>query len=212
MRMPKLVQWQEHGCPALTVKRALIAGECPQALFQNRPQRPHKGLPADVIPLQYHVPMLLDEHRMDSFERYIAHVVKPGMHVLDLGAGTGVLSFFAARQGAAITASSGSRSCWPRPGPRSPARWGTSSRTAPAPRSSALRRPHQRPRKGRWRASAQEVDRPRHHERDRLRDPPGRSDHSANWVRPKPLDPAGLGRDTSIRRPAAGWTVWAKLR
>ncbi len=65
---------------------------------------PYTGLPADVIPLQDHVPMLLDEHRMDSFEQAIDHVVKPGMHVLDLGAGTGVLSFFAAQRGATVTA------------------------------------------------------------------------------------------------------------
>jgi predicted RNA methylase len=65
---------------------------------------PHTGLPADVIPLQYHVPMLLDQHRMDAFQKAIAEVVKPGMHVLDLGAGTGVLSFFAAQQGAKVTA------------------------------------------------------------------------------------------------------------
>jgi len=65
---------------------------------------PYRGLPADVIPLQYHVPMLLDQHRMDSFQQAIAHVVRPGMHVLDLGAGTGVLSFFAAQQGARVTA------------------------------------------------------------------------------------------------------------
>jgi predicted RNA methylase len=65
---------------------------------------PHKGLPADVIPLQYHIPMLLDQHRMDAFQKAIATVVKPGMHVLDLGAGTGVLSFFAAQHGARVTA------------------------------------------------------------------------------------------------------------
>jgi protein arginine N-methyltransferase 1 len=65
---------------------------------------PYKGMPADVIPLQYHVPMLLDQHRMDSFQQAIAQVVRPGMHVLDLGAGTGVLSFFAAQQGARVTA------------------------------------------------------------------------------------------------------------
>jgi type I protein arginine methyltransferase len=48
--------------------------------------------------------MLLDEHRMDSFKQAITDVVKAGMHVLDLGAGTGVLSFFAAQQGARVTA------------------------------------------------------------------------------------------------------------
>ncbi|NHC47047.1 methyltransferase domain-containing protein [Motilibacter aurantiacus] len=65
---------------------------------------PHTGMPADVIPLQYHTNMLTDPHRMDSFAAAIAAVVKPGMRVLDLGAGTGVLSFFAARQGGVVTA------------------------------------------------------------------------------------------------------------
>lgn len=66
--------------------------------------RPHTGAPADIIPLQYHVQMLADEHRMTSFIDAIAAVVRPGMHVLELGAGTGVMSFFAAQQGARVTA------------------------------------------------------------------------------------------------------------
>ena len=65
---------------------------------------PHRGSPADVIPLQYHASMLLDEHRMAGFEAAIGRAVMPGMHVLDLGSGTGILSYFAARRGARVTA------------------------------------------------------------------------------------------------------------
>src|SRR3954447_16805970 len=65
---------------------------------------PHTGVPADVIPLQYHAQMLVDDHRMSSFQQAITQVVRPQMRVLDLGAGTGVLSFFAAQQGASVIA------------------------------------------------------------------------------------------------------------
>lgn len=60
--------------------------------------------PADVIPLQYQALLLTDERRMAAFETAIARTVTPGMRVLDLGAGTGVLSYFAARQAAVVTA------------------------------------------------------------------------------------------------------------
>jgi protein arginine N-methyltransferase 1 len=56
--------------------------------------------PADVIPIQYHFNMLSDGARMDGFHRAIQLAVQPGMKVVDLGGGTGVLSWFAARQGA----------------------------------------------------------------------------------------------------------------
>ncbi len=53
------------------------------------------------IPLHYHHQMLDQQARIGGFEEAIKLAVKPGMRVLELGAGTGVLSFFAARAGAA---------------------------------------------------------------------------------------------------------------
>lgn len=58
------------------------------------------AFPADVIPIQYHFNMLSDGARMDGFHRAAQLAVRPGMKVVDLGGGTGVLSWFAARQGA----------------------------------------------------------------------------------------------------------------
>lgn len=49
------------------------------------------------IPLQYHFNMLNDVARMGAFEEAIARTVRPGARVLELGGGTGVMSFFAAR-------------------------------------------------------------------------------------------------------------------
>lgn len=45
--------------------------------------------------------MLADVHRTGSFERAISAVVRPGMTVADVGCGSGILSLFAARAGAA---------------------------------------------------------------------------------------------------------------
>jgi protein arginine N-methyltransferase 1 len=56
--------------------------------------------PGDLIPLQYHFNMLSDPARMGGFVKAIEMAVQPGMRVLELGAGTGVLSFLAARRGA----------------------------------------------------------------------------------------------------------------
>lgn len=50
------------------------------------------------IPVHYHHNMLMDQHRMNAFQAAIAHAVRPGMKVLELGGGTGVLSYFAAQQ------------------------------------------------------------------------------------------------------------------
>jgi protein arginine N-methyltransferase 1 len=48
------------------------------------------------IPLHYHHNMLMDQNRMHGFKSAIAYAVKPGAKVLELGGGTGVLSWFAA--------------------------------------------------------------------------------------------------------------------
>ncbi|MCL2203265.1 MAG: methyltransferase domain-containing protein [Defluviitaleaceae bacterium] len=50
------------------------------------------------IPLHYHHNMLLDPVRMGGFKTAIGQVVQPGSVVVELGGGTGVLSFFAAQK------------------------------------------------------------------------------------------------------------------
>ena len=50
------------------------------------------------IPLQYHHNMLMDKNRMVNFKSAIDCVVMPGSKVLELGGGTGVLSWFAAEK------------------------------------------------------------------------------------------------------------------
>jgi protein arginine N-methyltransferase 1 len=54
------------------------------------------------IPLQYHYNMLADVPRTGSFEEAIGLVVPSGGRVVELGGGTGVLSFFCARQAARV--------------------------------------------------------------------------------------------------------------
>jgi protein arginine N-methyltransferase 1 len=50
------------------------------------------------IPVHYHHNMLMDQNRMHPFKSAIHYAVGPGAKVLELGGGTGVLSFFAAQQ------------------------------------------------------------------------------------------------------------------
>lgn len=50
------------------------------------------------IPLHYHYQMLLDTARMGGFKTAIERVVPEGGAVVELGGGTGVLSFFAAQK------------------------------------------------------------------------------------------------------------------
>lgn len=60
------------------------------------------SIPGRRIPLQYHCQMLMDSARVEGFRAAIDQVVHPGVRVVDLGGGTGVLSYFAARRGAQV--------------------------------------------------------------------------------------------------------------
>jgi len=54
------------------------------------------------IPVHYHHNMLMDQNRMHGFKAAINYAVKPGAKVLELGGGTGVLSWFAAARAAKV--------------------------------------------------------------------------------------------------------------
>jgi len=58
-----------------------------------------KNLLGQFIPIQYHHHMLQDVSRMQGFRNAIDLIVKPTDTVLELGGGTGVLSYFAAQMG-----------------------------------------------------------------------------------------------------------------
>jgi protein arginine N-methyltransferase 1 len=54
------------------------------------------------IPLHYHYQMLSDKNRMNAFEKAIAAVVLKSHKVVDLGSGTGVMTFNAAKKGGQV--------------------------------------------------------------------------------------------------------------
>jgi len=54
------------------------------------------------IPVHYHHNMLLDQNRMHGFKSAIHYAVKSGAKVLELGGGTGVLSWFAAAKASKV--------------------------------------------------------------------------------------------------------------
>jgi SAM-dependent methyltransferase len=56
------------------------------------------------IGLNHHRLMLADRVRMEAYENAIAARVRPGMRVMDLGTGTGILALWAAKAGAEVIA------------------------------------------------------------------------------------------------------------
>jgi type II protein arginine methyltransferase len=53
---------------------------------------------SDLIP-NWHIPMIRDTIRNRAFHQAIRKYVKPNLHVLDIGTGTGLLSMMAVRAG-----------------------------------------------------------------------------------------------------------------
>lgn len=68
----------------------------------NTPTPSDEQYLGQFIPLHYHYQMLQDVDRMRAFKAAIEALVSPGMNVVELGCGTGVLSSFAARCGAHV--------------------------------------------------------------------------------------------------------------
>ncbi|WP_205855239.1 methyltransferase domain-containing protein [Pirellula sp. SH-Sr6A] len=66
-------------------------------------QNAEQNVLGQFIPLHYHFQMLQDKQRLEGFRRAMELHIQPGMHVLELGGGTGILSSFAARCGATVT-------------------------------------------------------------------------------------------------------------
>lgn len=54
------------------------------------------------IPMHYHYQMLADNERVQAFAAAIRSQIRPGQHVVDLGSGTGLMSFLAAQAGAFV--------------------------------------------------------------------------------------------------------------
>lgn len=69
--------------------------------MKTAPHAPTKG---HAAPLEYHRGLIDDPHRVAAYDRAIRRLVCPGDVVLDLGAGTGLLSLLCARRGARVHA------------------------------------------------------------------------------------------------------------
>lgn len=66
-------------------------------------QKARSGLDATLLQQipPWHAAMLNDKRRNEAFDLAIRRAVRPGLHVLDIGTGTGLLAMMAARAGAA---------------------------------------------------------------------------------------------------------------
>jgi hypothetical protein len=78
-------------------RRAMAAaGGDPRAVKRIR------GVMAALIP-GYHVPMMNDVRRNETWDLALRAAIRPGMHVLEIGTGAGMLALMAARAGATVT-------------------------------------------------------------------------------------------------------------
>lgn len=66
------------------------------------PDVPEEFFLGQCIPVHYHYNMLRDQARVDSFRDAIGRVTARGAKVLEVGGGTGILSFFAAQRAAKV--------------------------------------------------------------------------------------------------------------
>ncbi len=66
------------------------------------PDVPEEFFLGQCIPVHYHYNMLRDQARVDSFREAIGCVTARGAKVLELGGGTGILSFFAAQRASKV--------------------------------------------------------------------------------------------------------------
>ncbi len=71
-------------------------------LYPSDPTVPEEQFLGQMIPLPYHYNLLTDRERMSGFREAIRRLVQPGDKVVELGGGTGVLSFFAAQKASQV--------------------------------------------------------------------------------------------------------------